>query len=126
MLRYIVKPNDYKRVVLNGKSILLTRDSSGVFRALENVCRHRGMELITKDQEQSGNKALFVCPYHSWAYASDGELMNVPFEEGFTNSDDVDLDNRNLIKLPAGERSGTLYVVSHPKPGTSTIWLHRL
>ena len=73
------------------------------------------MELVMEDQPQSGNRALFVCPYHSWAYASDGSLMNVPFEEGFKGDEQVNLDERNLIQLPSGEHRGILFVVSHPE-----------
>ena len=68
--------NDFKRFEVAGKSMLLTRDSSGVFHAFENACRHRGMELVSVEAPV-GNKRLHVCPYHAWAYGSDGELMSV-------------------------------------------------
>ena len=34
------RPNDYQRYEVAGKSILLTRDEEGRFRAFENCCRH--------------------------------------------------------------------------------------
>ena len=98
---------------MNGKSILLTRDENMKFHAFENVCRHRGMEVVTKEKPR-GKSQVHVCPYHSWAYGSNGELLNVPFEKGFEGNAKVDLENRNLIPLPSAEIAGTLWVVSHP------------
>ena len=109
----VERKNAFARVEMNGKSILLTRDADKNFHAFENVCRHRGMEVVTKERPR-GNAQVHVCPYHSWAYGSNGDLLNVPFSKGFENNDKVDLKNRNLIPLPCAEVAGTLWVVSHP------------
>jgi hypothetical protein len=61
----LAQPNDYKRFQCFGKSLLLTRDAQGQFHAFENVCRHRGMELVP-ESAPVGNRSLHVCPYHSW------------------------------------------------------------
>ena len=107
----LAENNDYKRIQIMGKSILITRDGEGVFRAFENACRHRGMELVSAEAP-SGNKRLHVCPYHAWAYGSDGSLMSVPFEEGFTDENGAHATERGgLIALPAAERAGLLFVV---------------
>lgn len=106
----VAKPHDYKRWEAMGKSVLLTRDADGKFHAFANVCRHRGMELVGKDQPK-GNRKAIVCPYHSWSYESNGKLLNVPFEKGFDNCEAVDCENRNLIELPADERAGLLLVI---------------
>lgn len=116
------EPNAFLRVELMGKSVLLTRDSDGRFRAFENVCRHRGMELVTPHGQENiktngackGVSTTHVCPYHSWAYDSSGKLVAVPFEQGFDNDGSVDIENRNLIELPCGERAGILFVVPFP------------
>ena len=112
----VLKANDFVRIEMSGKSILLTRDVDMKFHAFENVCRHRGMEVVQKENPR-GNTQVHVCPYHSWAYGSDGDLLNVPFEQGFDNNTNVDLGNRNLIELPSAEIAGILFVVSHPKNG---------
>lgn len=104
------KPNDYRRWEVVGKSVLLVRDAGGKFRAFENCCRHCGMELVSKDQPY-GNQKLFVSP-SGVSYATNGELMNVPVgEEGFANSDAMDVEKRNLIELSAREKAGLLFVI---------------
>ena len=105
-------PNDYKRFEVAGKSLLLTRDSAGAFHAFENACRHRAMELVSAEAP-AGNKRLHVCPYHAWAYGSDGSLMSVPFEQGFTDDDGAHATERGgLVELPSAERAGLLFVVA--------------
>ena len=105
-------PNDYRRFEVAGKSMLLTRDSTGKFRAFENACRHRGMELVSSEAP-SGNKRLHVCPYHAWSYGSDGSLMSIPFEEGFTDEAGAHASERGgLVALPAAERAGLLWVMA--------------
>ena len=105
------QPNDYQRFEKTGQSILLTRDSTGQFHAFENACRHRGMELVSSEAP-SGNKRLHVCPYHAWTYGSDGSLMSVPFEEGFTDDDGSHATERGgLVELPSAERAGLLWVM---------------
>ena len=67
--------------------------------------RGRSFGLIPEQGLRSGNKALFLCPYHAWSYGTNGELMHVPFgEEGFANCDEVHVENRNLIEVPAVEK----------------------
>jgi len=69
------------------------------------------MELVSKEAP-TGNKRLHVCPYHAWAYGSDGSLMGVPFEEGFTDEDGAHATERGgLIALPSAERAGLLLIV---------------
>jgi salicylate 5-hydroxylase large subunit len=46
---------------------------------VENRCAHRG---VVFQQKQTGNIARFVCPYHQWKYDLQGNLVQVPFEQG--------------------------------------------
>lgn len=91
-----------------GTPVLATRDQAGSFRAFLNVCRHRGVHL---EDEASGTRERFSCPFHGWTYANDGALVAVPKPEHFGN---VDRSCLGLIALPAEERHGLLWV--HPKP----------
>ena len=67
----IPNKGDYELFQLGDEQIILTRDQEGVVHGLLNVCRHRGAEVCTKPK---GNAKMFVCPYHAWAYTSDGTL----------------------------------------------------
>jgi len=72
---------DYRLVNILGESILLVCDRDGVIRAFNNVCRHRGAELVRSAgvTEQCGVfKAGIRCPYHSWNYRLNGDLHSTP------------------------------------------------
>ena len=57
-------------------NVILLRDAEGVVRGFHNVCRHRGTELCS---QASGHFERSIrCPYHSWTYALDGNLIGAP------------------------------------------------
>lgn len=64
----------FLNIELCGESLLVVRGRDGGIRALLNVCRHRGSRLRT---EQAGTfkNGLILCPYHAWAYDSNGSLI---------------------------------------------------
>ena len=74
------KPGSYKLFEQFGLSIIISRGTDDVIRAFRNVCRHRGAALVTAP---TGTARRFVCPYHAWGYASDGELKSVPESHNF-------------------------------------------
>jgi phenylpropionate dioxygenase-like ring-hydroxylating dioxygenase large terminal subunit len=66
-------------------SILIVRGKEGVIRAFHNMCSHRGNRLVWK---QSGKcPGYFVCPFHSWAYDTKGDLRQVTDEANFFDLD---------------------------------------
>ncbi|MFZ9184027.1 MAG: Rieske 2Fe-2S domain-containing protein, partial [Hylemonella sp.] len=75
----IPKPGDFKRTVIGERSVILVRSAEGAVHVVENVCAHRGMQFC---RERHGNKKEFVCPYHQWSYALNGDLQGVPFRRG--------------------------------------------
>lgn len=90
-----------------GTPILATRDKNGEFHAFLNACRHRSVEVAS---EPRGKRSVFMCPFHQWSYANTGELLSIPNEEHFGA---IDKSCHGLLKLPAIERGGLLWV--HPK-----------
>lgn len=52
-----------------------------------------------------------TCPYHSWSYDLAGELRGVYAEKTFG---DVPREGRSLVRLPAGERAGIVFVSLDP------------
>ncbi len=71
----IPRPGDFYTSRMGDESVILCRDQQGAVHVLLNSCRHRGMKVCRYEQ---GNTSLFVCPYHSWSYATDGKLQGVP------------------------------------------------
>ena len=65
---------DYLTVDMFGESIIVIRGKDQTVRAFANTCRHRGTRLL-KDR---GNCRVISCPYHSWAFGLDGELLGAP------------------------------------------------
>lgn len=76
----VPEPGDVKPVSVAGKPLIVLRDRAGDVRVFHNVCSHRGVKLV--DAPCKGAPAL-RCPYHSWAYALDGQLKATPHVGGF-------------------------------------------
>lgn len=84
----IPNPGDFFLHEMDGESFIIIRSESGQINCLYNVCRHRGTRL---QQEPCGRiKSRLHCPYHAWAYDSDGNLKSAPNmmgTEGFCEQD---------------------------------------
>ncbi len=72
----VPKPGDYFVSCMGEESVILCRDREGHIHVFLNSCRHRGMKVCRYDE---GNTPVFTCPYHGWSYATDGQLVGVPF-----------------------------------------------
>ena len=71
----VPKPGDYFTTELIGEPLIVVRGQDKKVRVLSNVCRHRSSVIV----EDKGNKKHFVCPYHAWTYANDGQLLRAPY-----------------------------------------------
>ncbi|MFG2028584.1 aromatic ring-hydroxylating dioxygenase subunit alpha [Streptomyces sp. NPDC048825] len=101
-------PNTYKALDVLGVPVLITRDRQGAVHAMINACRHRGAKII---EPGCGVSKRLTCPYHSWSYDLAGELRGVYAEKTFG---EVPREGRSLIRLPAGERAGIVFVSLDP------------
>lgn len=99
----IPNAGDYLTIDLFGDSVIVTRDRSGTVRAFANTCRHRGTRLVSG----SGNCRVFTCPYHSWAFGLNGDLVGTPGMEGVENFDKADY---GLIRLRIEIWGGFMFV----------------
>ena len=70
-------PGDYFALDLAGEAIVVLRGQDGQLRALSNLCRHRGTQLLDEGFGSVGK--LIVCPYHAWSYDNSGSLKAAPF-----------------------------------------------
>ncbi len=69
------KPGCVKPIEFAGLPLLLVRNHDNEIKVFENVCRHRGMILVSEAQHLRGP---ITCPYHAWAYDLNGQLRKTP------------------------------------------------
>ncbi len=97
---------DYRLVNVAGESVLLVCDEHGVLRGFNNVCRHRGAQLVpsaTPDEHCGIFKGGIRCPYHSRNYRLDGELHSTPHL-------DVDRSGLSLHRVETDAWGGYVFV----------------
>jgi phenylpropionate dioxygenase-like ring-hydroxylating dioxygenase large terminal subunit len=70
-------PGDFVQAYMCETPIILSRGGDGGIYANVNSCTHRGLPVCRADH---GNARRFVCPYHSWAYSVEGDLVTIPQE----------------------------------------------
>ena len=72
---------DFFTATVAGEPVLVVRSDDGELRAFYNACTHRGAVL---NGERGGNCGrIFKCMYHAWAFNLRGDLVAVPYEEGY-------------------------------------------
>ncbi|MFG1394946.1 aromatic ring-hydroxylating oxygenase subunit alpha [Xanthobacter agilis] len=76
----IAEPGDFKTAKVGREPVIVTRDRKKNVHVLVNRCRHRAATVC---EVAKGKSNSFVCPYHGWAYALDGSLRGVPYEESY-------------------------------------------
>ena len=75
----VPEPGDAKPMEFLGIPLLLVRDRQGQVRVFQNICRHRGMILVSEPKKIEG---AIRCPYHSWCYSTEGKLVSTPHVGG--------------------------------------------
>ena len=71
----IPNEGDTKPYNLLGIPLILVRGKDKRIRVFHNVCSHRGFKLIEK---KCNLKNVIRCPYHSWSYDFEGNLVATP------------------------------------------------
>lgn len=84
----ISEPGDYKSTRIGTQPVIVNRDRHGRIRVMLNRCRHRAATVC---QWRSGNATSFRCRYHGWTYDSSGDLVGIPFPEGYEHRDQNEL-----------------------------------
>lgn len=113
----IPEPGDYLVADVGFHPIMVTRDLNGELHALHNVCRHRGVKMMT----ECGNAKVISCPYHAWRYALDGKLEHVPQRKA--QFPHIQLEDWGLFRAGIGVWDGLIFV--HPDPDATPLmdWL---
>lgn len=92
-------------VKLGDSGVLLTRDADGTLHAFDNICRHRGHELLACGSTAS--KPNVMCPYHAWTYGLDGGLRSARGIREIRNADKAQL---GLTPIAVAEWGGFVFV----------------
>ena len=83
--------------------VFVIRQQDGSIKAFPNVCLHRCARLV----EGNGHVSKVSCPYHSWTYELDGQLIGAPFMQ---KTADFKVSNYRLDPLPCEIWHGFIYV----------------
>jgi Rieske 2Fe-2S family protein len=85
------RAGDYFIAEIGDQRIIVTQTEDGP-RAFHNTCRHRGARICTSSTGRFRNGRI-ICPYHTWTYSLDGELIATPhrLDSGSFKSDQLSL-----------------------------------
>lgn len=105
---------DFRRSVVGERSVIMVRDQDDEIHVVENVCAHRGLRFC---RERHGNRKDFLCPYHQWNYALNGDLQGVPFRRGVKQDGkihggmpkDFKPEQHGLTQLKVARRGGVVF-----------------
>ena len=113
----IPEPGDYRTTTMGLRPVLMTRGRDGEVNVLLNRCAHRGTVIAG---EASGCAKRFVCPYHGWTYAPDGQLVAIPFPADHPVEDYSTL---SLGRLEASSYRGFVFATLNADPEPLECWL---
>ena len=116
-LKQVPEKGDFFIAAIGTQQIIVTRGSDGVLRAFHNTCRHRGSILCTEKQGRFPNGRI-ICPYHTWSYGLDGQLVATPFK---VDSDDFDANDYPLYDVAVDTWGGFIFVCLDENPSESLL-----
>ena len=105
-------PRAFRTIEIGTQRVIVVRGDDGALRAFHNTCRHRGATMCTSPSGRLATGQL-VCPYHSWSYSLDGELLRTTSKhlpEGFDRRD------YSLYPVALSEWNGFVFVNLAPEP----------
>jgi len=113
----ISEPGDYKSTWIGQQPVIVSRDAdTGGINVLFNRCRHRAATVC---QNESGNSNYFRCAYHGWTYNNRGELIGVPYRQGYGES--FTYAEFGLVRVPRVESYRGFVFASLSPEGVSLI-----
>lgn len=119
----IPNTGDYVTLDVIKKPLVVVRDEKGTVRTHIALCRHRGARVASG----KGKCRSFVCPYHSWTYALNGDLVGIPGSphpltgvEGFDNAD------YGLIPVRTEIWGGFIFITFNEHAPALVEWLQDL
>jgi phenylpropionate dioxygenase-like ring-hydroxylating dioxygenase large terminal subunit len=77
----LANAGDYVTLEIAGRPLVAVRHDDGSVRVLMNRCAHKGARVVSAPAGNTGR--FFRCPYHAWAYNTDGSLRAIPLKSGY-------------------------------------------
>jgi len=108
------RSGDYFVANIGTQSVVITLLPDNSLRAFHNTCRHRGATLCPHDEGHFSNGRV-ICPYHTWTYSLDGELIATP---GRFETDDFQLSDYPLYTIHVELWRGFVFVNFAKEPDT--------
>jgi Rieske 2Fe-2S family protein len=102
----LARTGDFFTTRVGEQNIIVTKGKDGDIRAWYNTCRHRGSILCTREHGRFGNGRI-VCPYHTWTYSVDGELLATP---GRIETSDFNAGDYSLLGVHVDTWRGLIFV----------------
>ena len=95
----IPKPGDWLTADIAGRPLIVVRDEDGSVRAMMNRCAHKGSRLVSAPCGNTGK--FFRCPYHAWAFKTDGSLLAIPLKKAYEGTGMSDCESgKGLTTIP--------------------------
>lgn len=80
-------PGDYFTFAVGTENLLVVRQQDGTLAAFHNLCRRRGVRIVSESSGSAVN-GLLRCSCHKWGYGIDGRLVDAPgTEENFDRTE---------------------------------------
>lgn len=94
---------DFIALDVADQPLLLVRGKDNVLRSFANACRHRGARL----KDGNGQCGGIRCPFHSWSYKLNGNLIAAPHMK---DASEFEYGDYNLVEYRTAERGGFVFV----------------
>jgi glycine betaine catabolism A len=108
----LAAPRSFRTLAIGDQTILVVRGEDGAARAFHNTCRHRGAALCHTSEGRFPPGGI-VCPYHSWRYNLQGELLQT---SSMQQGDGFDVRDFRLHGLPLTEWNGFVFASLSAEP----------
>ena len=111
---------EYNSARIGRQPLLIMRDGQGRLGAFYNTCRHKGAQVCSQAR---GNRPSHLCPYHGWAYGSDGRNLAIKARGAGAYSPAFDRDDHGLLPWCFGEIGRTVEPFSDLRLQQPDTWM---
>lgn len=112
----LAKPGDYFTAEIGDQGLIVTRTEAGI-KAFHNTCRHRGARICTAETGRFRNGRI-ICPYHTWTYSLDGDLIATPNR---LDTGSFEFEGLSLYGIHTDTWRGFIFVNLADEPATSLV-----